>query len=98
METDDQGAWGHYFYTSSINAMTGGKLQLEVEGKSKSGNTVEVNIADVIFTSENPEIASVDANGVVTLNKVGTTTLRAEYTSLGVKTSSSISVNVEPGI
>ncbi len=96
MEADDQGAWNHYFYTSSINAMVGQAMQLAVEGKSKSGNPVDVNILDVKFTSDNPEIASVDANGVVTLNKVGTTTLRAEYVSMGITTYSTVAVNVEP--
>jgi len=98
MEADDQGAWNRYFYTSSINAMVGQSMQLEVEGKSKSGKSVAVNITDVKFTSDNPEIASVDANGVVTLKKVGTTTLRAEYESFGVKTYSTVAVNVEPRI
>jgi len=96
MEKDDQSAWNHYFYTSSINAMVGQQMQLTVEGKSKSGKFVAVNITDVKFTSDNPEVASVDANGVVTLKKVGTTTLRAEYESYGVKTYSTVAVNVEP--
>ena len=98
METDDQNAWESYFYTSAINAMVGDRMQLEVAGKSKSGRAVAVNIADVTFTSQNPEVASVDANGVVTLNKVGTTTLRAEYTSFGVTAYSTVSVNVEPKV
>ena len=73
-------------------------VDTEVAGKSKSGKAVAVNIADVTFTSQNPEVASVDANGVVTLNKVGTTTLRAEYTSFGVTACSTVSVNVEPKV
>ena len=95
METDDQGAWGHYFYTSSINAMAGGKLQLEVEGKSKSGQAVPIAIADVKLTSENPEIATVSPDGVVTLVKAGSTNIIAETTVLGNKIKTSLPVTVE---
>ncbi len=96
MEADDQSAWNHYFHTSSIYARAGEKLQLEVEGKSKSGQAVPIAIADVTLTSENPEIATVSPDGVVTLVKAGSTNIVAETTTvLGNRIRTSLPVTVE---
>jgi len=95
METDDQTAWDSYFYTSSINAIAGSQLQLEIAGVSKSGQAVPIAIADVKLTSENPEIATVSPDGVVTLVKAGSTDIIAETTVLGLKIKTSLPVTVE---
>ncbi|MBQ4160330.1 MAG: discoidin domain-containing protein, partial [Clostridia bacterium] len=96
MEADDQSAWNHYFYTNSIYAKAGEALQLEIAGKSKSGQAVPIAIADVTLTSENPEIATVSPDGVVTLVKAGSTNIVAEtITVLGNRIRTSLPVTVE---
>ncbi len=95
MEADDQSAWNLYFYTDSINAKAGSTLQLAVTGENASGMTVPVALSDVVFTSDNPSVASVDANGVVTLHKAGSTKLRAVYELLGIRAEAEIPVLAE---
>ncbi|MBQ4160169.1 MAG: Ig-like domain-containing protein, partial [Clostridia bacterium] len=56
---------------------------------------VPVALSDVVFTSDNDSIASVDANGVVTLHKAGSTKLRAVYELLGIRAEAEIPVLAE---
>jgi len=94
MEADDQACWNAYFYTSSMMGSVGQTLKLCIEGESALGETLPVNIADVKLTSLNPEIASVDAAGNVTLHKAGTTRIRAEAMINGILKTTTIEVEV----
>ncbi len=95
MEADDQKAWNLFFYSDSLSALPGQSVQLTVSGKSTNGTPLPVDISDVVFTSADTSVASVDANGRVTAHKAGKTTIKAEYTSMGISLSASISVTVE---
>ncbi len=94
MEADDQACWNAYFYTSTMMGKAGQTLRLCIEGESALGEILPVNIADVKLTSLNPEIASVDASGNVTLHKAGATRIRAEAMINGILKTTTIEVEV----
>jgi hypothetical protein len=53
---------------------------------------------DVVFTTSDPTVATVDENGVISANKNGTTTLYAYYPSCGITASAEINVGSDPDI
>jgi len=95
MEADDQNAWYRTFYGAQINAMAGTTQRIDVLGFTKSGAAFPLEITDVKLTSTNTEIATVDANGLVTLHKAGKAEIVAEYEVLGVTIKARMMVTVE---
>ncbi|MBQ4159464.1 MAG: discoidin domain-containing protein, partial [Clostridia bacterium] len=95
MEADDQNAWTSYFYESSINMLAGNTAQLCVKGENANGGEVALDMANVKFTSTKPEVASVDANGKVTLLKAGSAAIEIAYTANGRTIKASVPVTVE---
>ncbi len=95
MEADDQNAWYRTFYDAQINAMAGTTQRIDVLGFTKSGAEFPLEITDVKLSSTKPEIATVDANGLVTLHKAGKAEIVAEYEILGVTIKARMAVTVE---
>ncbi len=52
--------------TATINLIKGGKAQTEIEGRSKTGYVMDLSDASVKYTSDNPSVAKVSANGEIT--------------------------------
>ncbi len=94
MEADDQQYWKAFFYSNTMAGMAGQSQRLRIEGESALGEIIPVSFADVKLTSLNPEIASVDAAGNVTLHKAGTTRIRAEAMINGILKTTAIEVEV----
>ncbi len=95
MEADDQAAWYRTFYDAQINAMAGTTQQIDVLGFTKSGAEFPLAITDVKLSSSNAEVATIDANGLVTLHKAGKAEIVAEYETLGVTIKARMAVTVE---
>lgn len=62
---------------SALGMLEGHSYTLRPIGKTSFGN--QRHITDVSYTSDDPEIASVTSDGVITANKNGKTSIHAEY-------------------
>ncbi len=76
METDMQ-FWPLYFASNEVQGTVGGTKQLFVQ--AFNGKGVEVAVDGVVFTSDNPAVATVDANGLVTCVGKGRAKITASY-------------------
>ncbi len=58
----------------------GSSAQLTVQGITESDAKIAISNNDIVFTSDNPEVIEVSADGVVTANKKGSAVITAEFT------------------
>jgi len=91
METDMQ-YWPIYFAGNSVNGSVGETKALVL--KAYNGKGEEVLADGVVFTSSNPAVATVDANGVVTFVGKGDTTIAATYEGKYAKVEAAIDITV----
>ncbi len=95
MQNADQEAWIAYFYPDTVYGNIGETVALKATGYDAGGVEVPVDISGMTLNSANTDVATVDANGIITLVNTGTTTIRAEMTVFGVTKTASIDVIVQ---
>lgn len=72
--------------------------QLKINGLLRDGSPADLSSAMIEFTSSNPRVATVAANGLVTGHKQGSVQLTAQVTLNGIKLhSNAVTVNVKNG-
>ncbi|MFC5407527.1 Ig-like domain-containing protein [Cohnella soli] len=83
----------------SPNALTlNNTAKLIVRGTLTDQSAADLTGAVIVYQSDNPAIASVDAGGVPTGHQLGQTTLRASVTLAGVTVNAQLSVTVGPNV
>ncbi len=83
--------------------INGGKKEIELADGMTYGVDVkaapwEKLAGDVVYMTEDPTVATVDENGVVTANASGKTILHAYYPSCGIRTTVEINVKADPTV
>ncbi len=66
--------------TNEPDIKIGEKISLNVRGITKAGDFVDLSGVSIKYDIDNPEVATVDANGVITGIKQGKTTVAAQVT------------------
>ena len=74
---EDKSYWPVYFAQSDASDVAGATAQIVTKGVSANG--AEFDLAGAVFTSADPDIATVDANGLVTFVNQGKTTITVTY-------------------
>ncbi len=64
---------------AETNLPVGGSVRLAVYGIEESGSRTEISAGDAVFTSDNPEVISVSADGTATAHKKGSAVIKAEF-------------------
>ncbi len=92
----DWASWNDRFGLNVAAGKVGDNLQLTISAKNTFDNDVDLSQYKVTYESKNPEIATVDANGKVTLVSQGVATILVKAESFGMMTqSTSIIVGAE---
>ncbi|HLN20537.1 MAG TPA: glycoside hydrolase family 3 C-terminal domain-containing protein [Bacteroidales bacterium] len=76
----------------------GSTIQTKVSAAMTDDSFFDVSKAKVVYTSNNPAVVSVDANGLVTATGVGVASIKAEVTINDVTMSDSYPVKVMPDL
>jgi regulation of enolase protein 1 (concanavalin A-like superfamily) len=77
-------------------ASVGGTTQTVVTGTNTNGGQANLSDAAITYTSSDPDVASVDENGMITLKKVGGVSITANVELYGVSKSAYIPFVVHP--
>ncbi len=84
MMADDLAAWDMYFHELSINDAVGESFPLKLKFMNAAGGEVDAVCENVVYKSLNTKVATVDANGVITLVGKGTTRVQVTATVNGI--------------
>lgn len=76
----------------------GATIQTKVSAAMTDDSFYDVSKAKVVYTSNNPSVASVDANGLVTATGVGVASIKADVTIGDVTVSDSYPVKIMPDL